>query len=60
MPAVIIQCDCPHEFQDSLYGKQKRVANVKDAKPQECTCTVCGKIRPTKETRVEPPVQKGK
>ena len=61
MPAVIINCDCQSEFQDKLYGKNRRVANVKDAKPHECTCTVCGKIRNVKEKQSEAAISaKGK
>lgn len=56
MPTTMIICDCEHEFQDKEYGSHKRVANVKDSKPTECTCTVCGRIRPSKTQRVEPPV----
>lgn len=48
MPSVIIICDCSSNFQDETYGKNKRVANIRDSKPQECTCTVCGKVRASK------------
>jgi len=38
-----IMCGCPHEGQDKLYGKGKRLANKRD-KAGEYKCTVCGKI----------------
>ena len=40
--AKIRSCDCKHEYQDALYGKQMRVACLcKEGK--ESRCTVCGK-----------------
>lgn len=41
-------CTCTHDYQDSVYGKQKRVCNPigKDAKGTSDgthKCTVCGK-----------------
>ena len=40
MAAVIKPCDCKHEFQDSLYGKGKRVHTVGR---KHIKCTVCAK-----------------
>lgn len=45
-----VLCNCKHEFQDSKYGKQVRIAtpvnksfdNV-SKKLREVCCTVCGK-----------------
>jgi hypothetical protein len=38
----VVSCDCNHEYQDSKYGKNRRVANnCKDGK--SATCTVCGR-----------------
>ena len=40
----IIQCNCKSEFQDEIYGKGMRLANIagKD-KPSAYHCTVCGR-----------------
>lgn len=40
MASVIKPCDCKHEFQDSVYGKGKRVHTVGRTSTY---CTVCGK-----------------
>ncbi len=37
---IMIVCNCEHDFQDEMYGKQRRVANTNG---KGCTCTVCGK-----------------
>jgi hypothetical protein len=45
---TIITCTCKSEYQDKLYGKGKRVANVKRAGvgfTGGCVCTVCGKSK---------------
>jgi hypothetical protein len=36
-----------HDYQDSLYGKRKRVHNpmVKDGKLRGYKCTVCGNVK---------------
>lgn len=39
----IIECSCTHEFQDSRYGKWKRVHNpAKNDNRVKYRCTVCG------------------
>ena len=45
MAAVIVNCTCASEFQDSKYGKGKRVANQKGkGRPNgKVKCTICGK-----------------
>jgi len=40
--AVIINCNCIHEFQDRTYGKGKRVASL-CSKGKTKRCTVCNK-----------------
>ncbi len=43
---VIVQCDCPNDFQDKTYGKNKRVANhapSKGAQKDRYRCTSCKK-----------------
>lgn len=45
-PTAIITCTCTSEFQDTLYGKKRRVMNhapSKGAKPNRYRCTVCKK-----------------
>ncbi len=37
----VMDCSCPHEFQDSRYGKGKRLHNPH--KGGKYGCTVCGK-----------------
>ncbi len=37
---TIKPCDCKHESQDRLHGKNKRVFNIGETKQR---CTVCGK-----------------
>jgi hypothetical protein len=39
---VVINHDCISQFQDKVYGKNRRLANVKKSETK-CTCTVCGK-----------------
>ena len=44
--AVIVVCDCNNTYQDSVYGKNKRVANYKGSSSKDspkAKCTVCGK-----------------
>jgi len=39
---MIKKCSCAHEYQDSKYGKGKRVKNLcKDGKHR---CTVCERV----------------
>lgn len=46
METKIITCDCKHEYQDELYGKNRRVANKVDTKDKdEYRCTVCSKVK---------------
>lgn len=43
---VIVNCKCISPYQDAVYGKSKRLANVKgDSKidATTATCTVCAK-----------------
>jgi hypothetical protein len=43
----IVNCTCVHESQDQIYGKNKRLANKKEAKANskpDYKYTVCGKI----------------
>lgn len=43
---VIIVCDCKHDQQDAMYGKSRRVANLKGSSSKDspkAKCTVCGK-----------------
>lgn len=46
----IMSCNCKSEFQDSIYGKGKRLFNMKDPRKNkdEATCTVCGTKKSTK------------
>lgn len=46
-----VLCNCKHEFQDSKYGKQVRIATPSNRtydnltkKVREVSCTVCGKV----------------
>jgi hypothetical protein len=41
----IRKCTCKHSYQDTKYGKNNRVFNIKPSKPGtfESRCTVCGK-----------------
>ena len=45
---AIVVCDCRNEYQDSVYGKQHRVANPVNRLQKEgvyaVRCTVCGKV----------------
>lgn len=42
---VIITCKCDSNYQDTVYGINKRLANIKGDKPDAsiARCTVCGK-----------------
>lgn len=46
---TIINCTCKHEYQDKLYGTNKRLANIK-FNSDKATCTVCGKEITTRIT----------
>lgn len=48
----IITCSCENEYQDRMYGKNKRVGNVKGDSPDSDTarCTSCGKEVKFKDT----------
>lgn len=41
----VINCSCKNEYQDKLYGMNKRLGNVKSDKSDSDTarCTSCGK-----------------
>lgn len=43
---AIIKHKCKHDYQDSVYGVGKRLANVKHDKADSdrAVCTVCGEI----------------
>lgn len=42
--AKVFPCTCESEFQDKIYGKGKRLFNLRDNNKHagEATCTVCG------------------
>lgn len=52
---VIITCTCKSEFQDAIYGRQRRVANwMKDEKKGLARCTQCKKeVQPVTKTVVK-------
>lgn len=41
----VISCSCKNEYQDKVYGMNKRLGNVKGDKSDSdiARCTVCGK-----------------
>lgn len=41
---TVLPCTCESEFQDKVYGKGKRLFNLRDRQKHkgEATCTVCG------------------
>ena len=45
---AIVVCDCVSEYQDTVYGKQHRVANPVNRLQKDgiyaVKCTVCGKV----------------
>lgn len=41
---MIYECNCQHEFQDRVYGKNRRVFNAMGANGKSgIRCSVCGK-----------------
>lgn len=41
----ILPCKCPHDYQDAVYGKDKRVHNQTKQSAKDSSkyrCTVCG------------------
>lgn len=38
---TLVTCNCKSEFQDKIYGPNKRVAN--NTSKESAICTVCGK-----------------
>jgi len=48
MSTIILKCKCYHEYQDKIYGKQRRVHNIKKG-GEKATCTVCGNERYIKQ-----------
>lgn len=36
-----VTCNCKHDQQDALYGRQRRLANVSES-GSTAKCTVCG------------------
>ena len=51
-----VLCNCAHEVQDELYGKNVRVANAtlkKNEKQTEVRCTVCKKIHSVNHSQVK-------
>ena len=46
MTSKILTCTCEHEYQDKIYGKNKRVHNqTKKQDGKVWRCTVCSKER---------------
>ena len=45
MATVIKPCDCKHEYQDKVYGKNMRVHNTMASEKGDYRCTVCGKVK---------------
>lgn len=57
---AIVECKCVNEFQDSLYGKGKRVANATSKQDVnkapmyvDVRCTVCSTTHRVKPNQVE-------
>jgi len=51
-----VLCNCTHEVQDELYGKNVRVANAtlkQNDKQREVRCTVCKKIHNVNHSQVK-------
>jgi len=42
-PTKVITCSCPEEYQDKIYGKNKRLHNAFGKPHKGYRCTVCGK-----------------
>lgn len=42
---IIKRCSCASKFQDSKYGRGKRVFNTTTGNTYSYRCTVCGKER---------------
>ena len=42
---TVINCKCNSDYQNAVYGTNKRLANIKSDKPDASVarCTVCGK-----------------
>lgn len=42
---TVVYCKCESSYQDTMYGSNKRLANVKGDKPDSSVarCTNCGK-----------------
>lgn len=56
MQTTVQACSCEHIYQDKVYGKNKRVHNIKTKPEKSCTCrcTVCGDVRNyKKEEKIE-------
>lgn len=54
MKTVIQECGrCEHEYQDSQYGRNRRVMNVRREDKNGATCTVCGNQTKVKGVVVE-------
>lgn len=56
MPALVMPCECLHQFQDNHYGLGKRVHNqCGELAAGGWRCTVCGKQKssPKKEIKKE-------
>lgn len=49
---VVITCKCESQYQDMVYGPNKRLANVKGDKNDSSTarCTVCAKEATFRQT----------
>jgi hypothetical protein len=46
MATKLITCTCKHGYQDSKYGKRRRVANeLSKSVPKKYRCTVCSNTK---------------
>lgn len=53
---AIVQCNCKHEYQDRMYGKDARVANATAKQDEdfiEVRCTVCSRVQQVNPSRVK-------
>ena len=60
--AMILTCNCDHEYQDELYGHKKRVHNpcARSAGVEYARCTVCGTKKPMPYSKVKDTDDKNK
>ena len=50
---MIDKCDCKHEGQDMLHGRNNRVFNLCGSKADKIRCSVCNKEKYPKATEVK-------